>query len=77
MKTFLEYVNEATKIVTVEVNFADDQKILAKKARALGLNVTFGKNRYADTATLTGEKNKILSLLKSYGYFPNELTYKG
>ena len=79
MKTFTEYLNEATEVkIEVNVDFATkgDKDTFVKKASKEGLSVDFGKNKYAETATLAGAKNKIVKLLKSLGYSEEEMVTK-
>ena len=79
MKTFTEYLNEATEVkIEVNVDFANkgDKNTFLKKVSKEGLSVDFGKNKYAETATLIGTKNKIVKLLKSLGYSEEEMITK-
>jgi hypothetical protein len=79
MKTFTEYLNEAsdTQIeVNVDFQSKSDKESFTKKVSKEGLTVEFGKNKYAETATLSGAKNKIIKFLKSLGYSEDEMTIK-
>ena len=79
MKTFTEYLNEATEVkIEVNVDFSTkgDKDTFVKKVSKEGLSVDFGKNKYAETATLVGAKNKIVKLLKSLGYSEEEMVTK-
>lgn len=79
MKTFTEYLNEATETkIEVNVDFTNkgDKDTFVKKVSKEGLSVDFGKNKYAETATLVGAKNKIVKLLKSLGYSEEEMVTK-
>ena len=79
MKTFTEYLNEAsdTQIeVNVDFQSKSDKDSFTKKVSKEGLSVDFGKNKYAETATLSGAKNKIIKFLKSLGYSEDEMTIK-
>lgn len=79
MKSFTEYLNEATdsKIeVNVDFSSKSDKDSFVKKVSKEGLTVEFGKNKYAETATLIGAKNKITKLLKSLGYSEEEMVIK-
>ena len=79
MKSFTEYLNESSD-VKIEVNVDFDSKTekesFTKKASKEGLVVEYGKNKYAETATLTGAKNKIVKFLKSFGYSEEEMVTK-
>ena len=79
MKSFTEYLNEATdsKIeVNVDFSSKSEKDTFVKKVTKEGLTVEFGKNKYAETATLVGAKNKITKLLKSLGYSEEEMAIK-
>ena len=79
MKTFTEYLNEASDIqieVNVDFQSKSDKESFTKKVSKEGLSVDFGKNKYAETATLSGTKNKIIKFLKSLGYSEDEMTIK-
>ena len=79
MKTFTEYLNEASDIqieVNVDFQSKSDKESFTKKVSKEGLSVDFGKNKYAETATLSGAKNKIIKFLKSLGYSEDEMTIK-
>ena len=79
MKTFTEFLNEAsdTQIeVNVDFQSKNEKDSFIKKVSKEGLSVEFGKNKYAETATLSGVKNKIVKFLKSLGYSEDEMTVK-
>ena len=79
MKTFTEYMNESidSKIeVNVDFSSKSDKDAFVKKVTKEGISVDFGKNKYAETATLTGTKTKIIKLLKSMGYSEEEMAIK-
>lgn len=79
MKTFTEYLNEATDIkIEVNVDFPSksEKDTFVKKVTKEGLTVEFGKNKYAETATFVGAKNKIVKFLKSFGYSEEEMVIK-
>lgn len=79
MKTFIEYLNEAAEVkIEVNVDFSSksEKDKFVKNCSKEGLTVEFGKNKYAETATLIGQKNKITKLLKSLGYSEEEWLIK-
>ena len=79
MKTFTEYLNEATEVkIEVNVDFANkgSKDTFIKNVTKEGISVDFGKNKYAETATLVGVKNKIVKFLKSLGYSEEEMVTK-
>ena len=79
MKTFTEYLNEATDTkIEVNVDFSSksEKDTFVKKVSKEGLTVEFGKNKYAETATFVGAKNKIIKFLKSFGYSEEEMVTK-
>ena len=79
MKTFTEYLNEATEVkIEVNVDFANkgSKDTFIKNVTKEGISVDFGKNKYAETATLVGVKNKIVKFLKSLGYSEEEMFTK-
>lgn len=79
MKTLREYLNEATE-VSIEVNkdFSSNSEktIFIGQAHKNNFSVSFGKNKYADTVTLVGDKQKVIKFLKKYGYSEEEMTIK-
>lgn len=79
MKTFTEYLNEASDVqieVNVDFQSKSEKDTFTKKVSKEGLTVEFGKNKYAETATLSGAKNKIVKFLKSLGYSEEEMVTK-
>lgn len=77
---YLDMINESKKnAIKAEVNstFAsqDDKKKFESIAKASGFNVSWGRNRYADTLTIEGERQKIVNFLKRYGYAEQEIKF--
>ena len=79
MKTFTEYLNEANE-VSIEVNreFSSNSEktIFMGQVHKNEFSISFGKNKYADTVTITGDKQKVIKFLKKYGYSEDEMTIK-
>ena len=78
MKTFTEFLTEAELSVEVNVDFKSkgERDTFEKKCTKEGIAVSFGKNKYADIAVLSGNKNKAVKVLKSLGYSEDEMTIK-
>ena len=73
MKIFLDVINES-KGIEVNIDFSKDEKSsFLKKAEKEKISVKFGKNKYAETAQLTGDVNKIQKFLNKYGYSKEEM----
>lgn len=79
MITLKEFLMEADKAVTAEVNkfFENDSDKIKfeKEARSKGITIKYSKNRYADVIVLTGDKSKIKNILKKFGYSEFEIKY--
>lgn len=79
IKNFSSYINEKTNFVA-EVNIFfqtdKDKKEFIDTLERNNIKYNYGKNRYADTITLTGDKIKILKILKSFKYSEDEIVVK-
>jgi hypothetical protein len=75
-KTSLNEAVETRIEVNVDFSSKTERESFLKKFTKEGFSVEFGKNKYAETATLTGDKTKIIKFLKSMGYSEEEISIK-
>ena len=75
-KTSLNEAVETRIEVNVDFSSKTERESFLKKVTKEGFSVEFGKNKYAETATLTGDKTKIIKFLKSMGYSEEEISIK-
>lgn len=75
MISFKSYLNESVNR-TYEVNLINDSREFKNKflseASDAGLSVSFGKNNYATTASISGNQHDIIKFLKEYEYTEDE-----